>query len=146
MTLKELLKEKDLHGAQLARRLGRNRATILHWTNGHSIPKLKDIHAIADALYVSELEIIDCFAKREEIEVKFINHEITSFKELLDENLITEADLAKKLGITRQSVSLWVTGETLPKVKDLYKIAKAIGTDVLTVYNSFKERWTNDSE
>ena len=146
MTLKELLKEKDLHGAQLARRLGRNRATINYWASGKNTPKLKDIHAIADALYVSRLEVIDCFAEPIEIEVKFVNHEIASFKELLDENLITASDLAKKLGLSRQAVSLWVTGATFPNVKDLYKIAKAIGTDVLTLYNSFREHWTNDSE
>ena len=137
MTLRELLKEKDLHGAQLARRLGKNRSTIIHWVSGKNTPKLKDIHAIAKALYVSELEIIDCFAEPIEIEVKFVNHEIASFNELLDENLLTASDLAKKLGISRQAISLWITGANFPNVKDLYKIAKAIGTDVLTLYNCF---------
>ncbi len=137
MNFNELLKEKDLFCAQLARRIGKDRTTVNHWANGYNTPKLKDINVIADALYVSEFEIINCFAEPIEIEVKYVNHEIKSFRELLDENLITTTDLAKKLGLTRQSVNYWVTGENYPKVKDLYKIAKVIGTDVLTVYKSF---------
>ena len=146
MTLKKLLKEKDLYSAQLARRVGKSRHTVAFWVKRASTPKLKDIHAIANALYVSELEVINCFIEPEEIEVKFVNHDIESFSALLAENLITEADLAKKLGQSRQSINYWATGKTLPQVKDLNRIAKAIGTDVLTVYNSFKERWTSRAE
>lgn len=62
---KELLREKDLHGAQLARRLGFNRSIISAWTYGRAKPTERTIPKIAEILGVSTEEVIACFSDEE---------------------------------------------------------------------------------
>ena len=59
MKLRELLKAKDIHGAQLARRVGVNRCTVGRWERGEMLPKLKQLKPIAKALNITTDELID---------------------------------------------------------------------------------------
>lgn len=59
MTFKELLKEKDIHGAQLARKVGVKRCTVSRWTRGEMRPKIEEILKISQALGMSEREIME---------------------------------------------------------------------------------------
>ena len=61
MTFKELLKSKDIHGAQLARRVGCDRALVSCWMTGKSRPKLDMLPKIAKALDVSIEDVLSCF-------------------------------------------------------------------------------------
>lgn len=65
MTFKELLREKDIHGAQLARKIGCSRASISAWTLGKSTPRLEYCRLIATALGISVNEVVNCFVKDE---------------------------------------------------------------------------------
>ena len=65
MTLKELIKIKDLHGAQIARRVGVHRATMNRWLNGDTKIKPVMIPVLADALGVEESVVKDCIAKKD---------------------------------------------------------------------------------
>lgn len=59
MTFKELLKEKDIHGAQLARKVGVERCTVSRWARGEMRPKIEEILKISQALGMSEKEIME---------------------------------------------------------------------------------------
>lgn len=65
MTLKELLKEKDLTAAWLSRRVGVSSAAVGMWVNGETMPGIIHARKIAKALNVTTDEVIDCFVKAE---------------------------------------------------------------------------------
>lgn len=50
---KELLRQCDLHGTQLARRVGVSVPLVHCWANGTSVPRAEIIPKIANALGVS---------------------------------------------------------------------------------------------
>ena len=65
-------------------------------------------------------------------------------KELRTEKNWTQEDLAKKLDVTRQAISLWEKDERDPDLKTLIKIAKIfeITTDeLLNVEDAFSEEF-----
>lgn len=66
MDFKELLKKKDLHGAQLARRLGYNRTIVSAWVKGRSKPGITIVPKIAEVLGVSVEEVVACFTGKKE--------------------------------------------------------------------------------
>lgn len=66
MTFKELLAEKDIHGAQVARRLKLNRSTVSAWCTGRSKPRKALLPRIAAVLGVSVATIEECFDDRSE--------------------------------------------------------------------------------
>lgn len=70
MTFRQLLKEKDLHMSQLARRIGVTRAAVSSWANGLTAPTSAKIPAIAKALGASVGEVLDCFAEENNNEKK----------------------------------------------------------------------------
>lgn len=61
MKFKELLKEKDINGAQLARRLGVHRGVVSTWVRGLSVPRTIYLKPLAKCLGVSVEELMDCF-------------------------------------------------------------------------------------
>lgn len=63
MEFKELLKSRDIHGAQLARRLGFTRSTVSRWVAGKSLPRAEDLPKIAEILNVSCDELLASFKK-----------------------------------------------------------------------------------
>ena len=50
---------------------------------------------------------------------------------------ITQAEMAKNLGITQGSVSMWETGKSNPRMSDLPKIAAALNVPVEQVLECF---------
>ena len=67
MTFKELLKKNDIHGAQLARKLGCERSLVSCWVTGKTRPTLDMIPKIAEILNVSVEELINIFTKNKKI-------------------------------------------------------------------------------
>ena len=68
MTFKELLKECDMHGAQLARRIGVTRAAVGKWMSGDAAPNYSKLPEIAKALNVSVDRVVQCFIIRKKTE------------------------------------------------------------------------------
>ena len=68
MNFKELLKEVDMSGAQLARRVGVSRSAVSSWVIGKTSPNFDKIYAIAKALGVSVERVIQCFVHKDEKE------------------------------------------------------------------------------
>lgn len=60
-----------------------------------------------------------------------------TFAELLKSKDMTGARLARKIGVTKESVCNWTRGKNSPSnVIIVANIAKALGTDMETVLNS----------
>lgn len=55
--------------------------------------------------------------------------------EKLKEHDMTQADLAKKLGVSRQSVQYWCSGKFVPRLPMLCKIAKVLHCHVEDLVN-----------
>ena len=60
---KDLLKKKDITGAQLSRRLGKTTSAVSKWVVGKSEPSLSDVKKIATILNVTTDDILDCFVE-----------------------------------------------------------------------------------
>ena len=61
MKLKNLLKEKDINGAQLGRRLGVSRSLVSLWVTGKAVPTTKAVLKIAEELNMPVETIMRCF-------------------------------------------------------------------------------------
>lgn len=61
MKFKQLLREKDLTGAQLGRRIGVSRWVVSYWMSGKGSPRSKYIPNIAEALGITVEEVLRCF-------------------------------------------------------------------------------------
>ncbi len=53
---------------------------------------------------------------------------------------ITQAELAKTLGLKQSSVAMWETGKSVPKTTDLPKLAKVLNVSVEEIINCFTEK------
>lgn len=56
-----------------------------------------------------------------------------SIRKLRKENNISQDELAEKLGVSRQSVSLWETGQTQPTIENIVALSKIfnVSSDVI---------------
>ena len=63
MDFKQLLREKDLTGAQLGRRIGVSRWVVSYWTSGKGTPRAKYIPDIAEVLGITVEDVLRCFEK-----------------------------------------------------------------------------------
>ena len=61
MLFKDLLKEKDITGAQLSRKLNKTRQAVSKWVNGVSEPSLSEVKLISEILNVSVDDVLNCF-------------------------------------------------------------------------------------
>lgn len=63
MGIQKILKEKDLHSAQVARKLKVSRSTVARWASGAMRPKKDKLQELATILNVTTDDILDCFVK-----------------------------------------------------------------------------------
>lgn len=61
--LKDYLKQADINGAQLGRRIGVEREVISRWATGKAIPRPSNVKKMAEALNVPYLELLQVFYK-----------------------------------------------------------------------------------
>ena len=61
----------------------------------------------------------------------------SKFKKLLEEKDMSGARLGRKIGVTRSLISRWVSGKSLPRTKDIPKIAEILGVTVERVLECF---------
>ena len=54
-------------------------------------------------------------------------------KSLLEEKGMTQAELARRTGITEASVSRYISGQRSPRIMQAYRMAWAIGIDMNTL-------------
>ena len=63
MKFKELLKELDISGAQLGRKLGLTGAAVAKWCNEEAAPPCSRMNDIAKALNVPVERVVACFVE-----------------------------------------------------------------------------------
>ena len=69
---------------------------------------------------------------------------MSKFNEIFSQNLkkylkkenMNQAELAEKIGASRQSVSNWVTGKQVPRMEKLQKVADALNIDKNKLFES----------
>ena len=66
MTFRELLKQKDIHGAQLARKLGVDRSVVSNWVRGKNFPRPIYLTKIAEILGISLTDLLNALSKTKE--------------------------------------------------------------------------------
>lgn len=54
-------------------------------------------------------------------------------KSLLEEKGMTQAELARRTGMTEASVSRYINGKRIPKIAQAYEMAQVIGIDMNTL-------------
>ena len=54
-------------------------------------------------------------------------------KRLLEEKGMTQAELARRTGLTEASVSRYINGSRIPRISQAYEIAQVIGIDMNTL-------------
>ena len=54
-------------------------------------------------------------------------------KSLLDEKGMTQAELARRTGLTEASVSRYINGNRSPRIAQAYRMAQVIGIDMNTL-------------
>ena len=56
-----------------------------------------------------------------------------NIKRLRQQTGMTQEQMAEKLFVTRQTVSLWENGKTQPDIQTLERIAECFGVELMTV-------------
>lgn len=59
-----------------------------------------------------------------------------NLKKYLEKENMNQAELAEKIGASRQSVSNWVTGKQVPRMEKLQKVAGALNIDKNKLFES----------
>lgn len=128
--LKCLLAKNNMTQGQLAKATGMSEATITHYVKGKYTPSQKNLSKIARCLGVSPQSFFDSIEEY----TQYINSTETRFAirltSLLKEKNITQEQLAKAIGVSRQTVSYYVNGKQLPMTDIMVKIAKYFDTSV----------------
>lgn len=65
-------------------------------------------------------------------------------KKLRQDNKLTQADLAEKLGVTYQAVSKWENGKNVPDIATLKEISKLFNIDIDDIINGEKKDKKNN--
>lgn len=58
---KELMAQKRWNITSFAKALHKSRCTVWNWCNGHYLPNVTDIKAMAELLEVPVEEVVNCF-------------------------------------------------------------------------------------
>ena len=169
--LKEAIRAAEKKQAELARDTGLGTGSISHYLSGSYEPKQEAITKLAIALNVSEKwlcgydvpkertiihqDTTSLITMRMEEEAKCHKDEkVASTKERLKEAMMaagkTQADLVRKTGLDRGSISRYLSGEIEPRADAACKLASALGVSEkwLWGYAVPKEQTliTNDSD
>ena len=119
---------------------GLSEATITHYVKGKTTPSQTNIDKIANALNISPRAFygdIDEFAP-------YLNQTETIFSQkinsLLNESELSQEQLAKEIGVSRQTVNYYVNGKSLPTSDVLIKIAEFFGVTVESLFATQAEK------
>ena len=66
---RKLLKEKDITASQVARRIGRNPATVNCWAVGRNTPSYNDLVKMTVVLNVSIERLVLCFVDEDDFAI-----------------------------------------------------------------------------
>lgn len=133
--LKELREERNLSQKELAQKTGLSIGSIQGYEQGQYNPKLEAIAKIADALEVELDNFYDVLLQRGE------NVSIGGkIKAMRLQNGVSQAALAKCLGVSTSMICQYEVGKRKPKVETLSRIAGALGVDLKIFYDDLPQK------
>lgn len=119
---------KGLTQEQLASLLGVSKQSVSNWETGLKFPRFKFISELANIFNVSVTELVSNDSTTSDSDLSiFIGNKI---KVLRETNGLTQDDLATNLGLTRQSISRYETGERKVSLDILYDLAKTFSVSM----------------
>ena len=121
--LKCLLAKNNITQWELAEKVGMSNATITNYARGRYTPSHKTIEKIANALNVTPQTFYD--------DANEYTHYLNSverifaekFPRLLIEKNVSQEELAKAVGVSRQAINYYANGKTMPTANVLKKIS-----------------------
>lgn len=66
-------------------------------------------------------------------------------RELREQNKMTQSDLAASMGVVRNAVTNWETEVTLPKVRQLPRLAEVLGVTIGALFVDHSMDCNNDN-
>lgn len=130
--IKELRKSKGISQKELAQKTGLSIGSIQGYEQGRYNPKLEAIAKIADALETEPDNFCDVLLQHSE------NVSIGGkIKAVRLQKGVSQAALAKCLGVSTAMICQYEIGKRKPKMETLSKIAGALGVDLKVFYDDF---------
>lgn len=69
----------------------------------------------------------------------------TKLKDLREQHGLTQADAAEKLHISRQTISQWENGKTIPDIKNAFLLCELYGISISELHDTQKETASNQN-
>lgn len=133
VVLKCLLMKYKMTQSELAVKTGLSEATITHYVKGKTTPSQTNVNKIANAIGVSPRSFYEDI---EEFSPYIDNKEsifAQTLKELISEKNISQEQLAKEIGVSRQTVNQYINGKQFPNKEVLTKISEYFDVSIETI-------------
>lgn len=63
-------------------------------------------------------------------DVELVNRFCANFNQIVADKNITQTEIAMKMDMSPQGVSLWITGKRIPSKKNMIRLAKVLSVSV----------------
>ncbi len=131
--LKELREERNLSQKELGDKMGGiTQQTIAQYEKKETVPKFETVSKIADALEINPNTFYSDFSQSVANDSGGIGEKI---KVARLQKGVSQAALAKCLGVSTAMICQYEIGKRKPKVETLSKIAGALGVDLKVFYD-----------
>ena len=128
--LRALRKAQDLTMKQFGEIIGVSESTISLYETGKRQPDFTTLKKIADYFDVTIDYLLDRDNTSDMLLTPEKNMLRTRLKELREQHKLTQAQLAKKIGVSRSAVAMWEIGESSPDNNMLLALASVFGVTV----------------
>jgi len=71
---------------------------------------------------------------------------MNNLKKILNEKGIKQDWIARKLGVSKQTVSLWVLGKNEPRGRNLYNLAKLLDVEIGEIFFTYNNNINIDTD
>lgn len=136
--LKELREERNLSQKELGDKMGGiTQQTIAQYEKKETVPKFETVSKIADALEINPNIFYSDFSQYVVNDSGGIGEKI---KVARLQKGVSQAALAKCLGVSTSMICQYEIGKRKPKVETLSKIAGALGVDLKVFYDDLPQK------
>lgn len=136
--LKELREERNLSQKELGDKMGGiTQQTIAQYEKKDTVPKFETVSKIANALEINPNIFYSDFSQSVANDSEEIGEKI---KAMRLQKGVSQAALAKCLGVSAAMIYQYEVGKKKPKVETLSKIAGALGVDLKVFYDDLPQK------
>ena len=132
--LQQLRRNAKLTQDEFAVHIGISRQAISKWESGVAYPDLKNLQIICKFFNISPDLLLNDKRDLSDTKESFYHFDLTdlgnNIRKVRLARSIGQENLAEMLGVSRQSVSKWENGMTVPKTELLLNIMKELNTDL----------------